>query len=304
MGKNVLKYGGKSGILPVPRPIFKGPIREPTAYEKSHQASIVQGYAEGVPVPIINGKPLPRHPKPPTVLTVEQRIKLNIERMEPKPTTSHDDLNEYELWRKNRAAIRREFLREAYIKEGERLAKIDKWSEEKRNREQQAKAQAEQETKTEHIELSIPTIEKLLESKGLTRGRTSEEKAIVQEKRVMNRRIHELELLENKAEQVLDLYHAAADFITTQEELDDAIYKAFEVNVANFDADSSNIQNRLFGHGTEGQLMMEHSTGVILDTALGEVRGRPGLSQVRELLSGEREQLKRKAQVESTMRDE
>lgn len=60
MGKNVLKYGGKSGLLPKVKPIFNKPIRPPTVYELANEKTLETGYAEGVPLPIIKGKTIPR----------------------------------------------------------------------------------------------------------------------------------------------------------------------------------------------------------------------------------------------------
>ena len=58
MGRNVLKYGGKSGILPKVRPIFRKPIRPPTEYEQAKEHSIETGYAEGIPLPKLTERSL------------------------------------------------------------------------------------------------------------------------------------------------------------------------------------------------------------------------------------------------------
>lgn len=74
MGKNVLKYGGKSGLLPKVKPIFNKPIRPPTVYELANEKTLETGYAEGVPLPIIKGKTIPRQQRSKKVVTVAERI--------------------------------------------------------------------------------------------------------------------------------------------------------------------------------------------------------------------------------------
>ncbi|KAG7662453.1 PET123 [[Candida] subhashii] len=299
MGKNVLKYGGKSGVLPKPRPIFKTPIRQPNRFEQQQLAKIEEGYAEGVPVPKINGKPIPRMPKRPQVITVEQRIKWNIDDLEPKKV-NYKGLTEDQKWKMNRDQIRRDFLREAYLKEAERLKKIDELTETKRKNDLEAAERAKQEIKSEHIELSIPTIEKLLEGKMVKISRTREERQLRQAKKDLNRRSHELISMENQAEQILDLYHASGKFITTIEELEKAIHQAFEVDVAAFDSSVSTVQSRLFRPSASSTLVYETSESMIVDKVLGGINGKPGLEQVKEVLSGEREEFRRRAQLQAS----
>ena len=103
----------------------------------------------------------------------------------------------------------------------------------------------------------------------------------------MNRKLKELQDKENQAQKVLELYHAAANFITTEEQLEEAIHRAFEVDVGVFEGKHTTIEakleNRLLGY-----LTAEANEQKITDVVLGEIDGKPGLQQVKELLSGEK----------------
>lgn len=296
MGRNVLKYGGKSGILPKVRPIFRKPIRPPTEYEQAKEHSIETGYAEGIPLPKINGKEVSRKQPPKKYVTVEQRInqikfpELTLKQMNELPEEERDAYK--------RQYYRAQFLKDAYLQEENRLNRIDELKEKVHQQNLERQARLQQEEKLEHQNKNIeglPTMQALLD-KGMMRRRTKEEIELLKEQRNLNRKLKELQDKENQAQKVLELYHAAANFITTEEQLEEAIHRAFEVDVGVFEGKHTTIEakleNRLLGY-----LTAEANEQKITDVVLGEIDGKPGLQQVKELLSGEREKVKRQAQL-------
>ncbi|EGW30295.1 mitochondrial ribosomal protein of small subunit [Spathaspora passalidarum NRRL Y-27907] len=300
MGNKLLKYGGKSGILPKHRPIFKSPIRQPTPYELAEHAKIEQGIVEALPVPKHkNGKELQRVQPFKKVITVDERIQHIIERAAEKDSKiDTSKLTDEQKWKLKRDAIRREFLREAYVLEAKRLEEIDRRSEKLRIKEQQKKEAEERELlkqEEENANVGIPTVEKLL-TEGMMRPRTEEEKELLQAKRVLNCHAKELIQKEARANNLLDLYHAAGNFITTEAELDEAIHKAFEVDLGKFVTNETSIEAKLQTPNL-AYLTVKMNESLITDQVLGEINGKPGLDQVKEILSGETEKTKREVQM-------
>ncbi|RLV89399.1 37S ribosomal protein [Spathaspora sp. JA1] len=299
MRNRLLKHGGRSGILPKQRPIFKGPIRNPTAFELSQQ-EIEQGIVEDLEVPTHHGKPLQRIKPPAKVITVAERIKHVIDRAAERD--SQLDTTNFTLdqkWKLKRDAIRREFLREAYLLEAKRLEDIDRRSREIRERKEEKKWLEEQEfleqDRTNALSANIPSIENLL-TKGMMRGRTSEENQLLKAKRTANRHAKELIQKENDANNLLDLYHAAGNFITTVEELDEAIHKAFDVDFAKFSIDETSVDTKL-STSNLAHLTVKMNESLITDQVLGEISGKPGLDQIKEILSGETEKTKKEVHI-------
>lgn len=296
MTKRTLKYGGKSGILPTVRPVFKRlPIRPKTEYEKEEAAKIEQGFAEGVPLPKRKGFKFERFPSEKQVYTVEERIKRNIEAKIPE-NIDESSLSNEELWKLKRDEIRRNHLREAYLVEAERLKKLDEIKL-KEYEKKKAKEQTVNYEESETTKLTLPTLEAYLKGP-IMRKRTKAEEIILKEQRTLNRKTLELQSLESKANKLLDLYHAAGNFITTEEELEQAITEAFEINFSKFDTAQSTIESRLTSLYTSSFTNIDNNERLIADKALGELNGKPGLQVIKDTLDGELERLKREARLQ------
>lgn len=294
MGKGVLKYGGKSGILPKTKAIFHRPIRPLNEIELQKEKAQESGYAEGVPTPKINGKHLPRQQPPRKYITVEDRIK-HI-KYPPMSLREMNDLPAEERDAYKRAYYRAEFLKEAYLEEEKRLKRIDELKESVHEKEMAKQRQFEEERKADSsVIASLPTMQKILEQ-GLIRKRTPEEQELLKEQRKLNRRSKELHEKEMKAQKLLELYHSAAKFITTEEQLEEAIYRAFEVDAGKFESAQTSIETKLLSRSA-GYMVGEVNELKITDAVLGQIDGKPGLEQVKDVLSGTREQTKRQAQL-------
>ncbi|KAI5962933.1 PET123 [Candida pseudojiufengensis] len=293
MGKGILKYGGKSGILPKTKQIFHRPIRPMNEVELQKEKNKESGYAEGVPTPIINGKPLPRKQPPRKYITVEDRIK-HI-KYPPMSLKEMNDLPEEERDAYKRAYYRAEFLKEAYLEEEKRLAKIDQLKTKIHEKELENQRKFEEQRKIESIISSLPTMQKLLKE-GLIKKRTPDENKLLKEQRKLNRHSKELAEKEEKASKILELYHSSSKFITNEEQLEEAIYRAFEINVSKFENNQTSIDNKLFSNSSSF-IVGEINEMKIKDAILGEINGKPGLEQVKDTLSGNRERLRREAQL-------
>lgn len=295
MGKRNLKFGGKSGILPRVRPVFKrNPVRPPTAHEIAEEAKLEQGYAEGVPLPKKKGFTFHRHPVKPKVITVEERIKRNIEDRKPS-NVDESQLTQDQIWQLKRDEIRRAHLKDAYLTEAKRLQRIEELKAAQREAEEMTKKTDQEYEESLATTLTLPTIESYLKGP-LMRDRTEEEKALVQEQRLLNRKTRELELREKSATDLLELYHAAAKFITTEEELEQAIHEAFEVDVSKFESNQMVIVNKLAGY-QQAFANIDASEALVTNQAYGELNGQPGLPLVKDTVDGVIEKLKREAQL-------
>lgn len=289
MGKGTLKYGGLSGVLPKVRPVFKrNPIRPPTDSEKAHAASIEQGYAKGVPLPTHRGKPMStRVPVPRNVITVNERIARTIDRRESEEQDSRDS------WRSERNALRREYLRLVYLKEEKRLQLLD----EKTAEAERKKKLADNErlyVELDASRLTLPTIDSYLDGP-IMRKRTPEEKAQLQAQRKINRKKMEEALETRRANSLLELYHAAQNFITNETELESAIEEAFEINFSKHDSIRYTVEDRIKMGLAPGS--KEATEQLVMDHVRGEINGRPGVDVVSSTLSGELERLRREATV-------
>lgn len=297
MGKNVLKYGGKSGLLPKVKPIFKRPIRPPTEYELAQEETHETGYAEGVPLPIIKGQTISRHQKPKKVVTVAERIQqikfpgLTLKEMNELPSEERDAYR--------REFYKAQFLKESYLEEEKRLQKIDELKQKIHEKNMKLSEEAHEEEVLEHDKSvkGLPTMQALLDD-GLIRRRTPEEAELLKQQRILNRKTNELQHKERQAEKLLELYHAASKFITTEKQLEEAIHKAFEVDVGVFEGNQTTIEAKL-ANKLLGYMAAEANESLIADAILGEINGKPGLKQVKQVLDGTREQNKRDAQLKA-----
>ena len=130
-----------------------------------------------------------------------------------------NELPEEERDAYKRQYYRAQFLKDAYLQEEKRLNRIDELKEKVHQQNLERQARLQQEEKLEHQNKNIeglPTMQALLD-KGMMRRRTKEEIELLKEQRNLNRKLKELQDKENQAQKVLELYHAAANFITTKE---------------------------------------------------------------------------------------
>lgn len=296
MGKRTLKYGGKSGILPRVRPIFRNnPIRPSTPEELAKESSIEQGYAENVPLPVKKGFKFERTMKPKPVVTVEERIRKTIDDRTPKTPINEETMSQEEVWKHKMAEIRREHLREAYLKEYERLKKIDELEQQKLQQAKLEEVNNEEYEESETTKLTLPTIESYLKGT-IMRPRTELEQLVLEHKRTLNRKAQALAIKEEKATQLLQLYHQAGNFITTEEQLEKAITEAFEIKLNKFDLAHLVVRDKLNG-SKDSNVTFSRNEDLILDTANGEINRKPGLNVVKDTIDGKIEQLKRQAEL-------
>ncbi|CAH6719743.1 37S ribosomal protein Pet123p, mitochondrial [[Candida] jaroonii] len=293
-GKRTIKFGGKSGILPRLRPIFKTPIRPKNDHELAEDANIEQGYAENVPLPKKRGFKFQRTLTPKPVISVEERIRKTIDETTPKVDVSK--LSEEEKWKHQVGEIRRQHLREAYLKEHERLKKIDELENIKHEKEKE-----KQQLNKQHLEeseaskLTIPTMEDYLKGP-IVRQRTFEEQTIIDAKRVLNRKMTELELKEEKANELLELYHASSKFIINEEQLQKAIIEAFQSDINKFENAQLSVKDKMRGLKDPSK-ELERSENMFLDSIVGELNGKPGLDIVKDTIDGQIEKLRREAEL-------
>lgn len=292
LGKRTIKYGGKSGILPKVRPIFRhNPIRPDSQEEAMQKAKTEQGYAEGVTTPKIRGVHLPRKPVEKPVISVEERLKKLEQRRQPKKDVS--EMSKHELWQQQREEIRVAHLKDAFTTEAKRLEKLQAMEAHKRQKDASKEVHQNYEASNEST-FTLPTIDSYLEGP-IMRPRTEEETAIVNAKRTLNRKTQELRVKNAKTVKLLELYHAAGDFITTEEELNDAIHEAFETRIANFEYVKGQVEAKLFDQVSTFEETSEIEQH-IKHVAFGEIDGQPGLDMVKDVLSGEAEKTRREAQ--------
>lgn len=293
LGKRTIKYGGKSGILPEVRPIFRNnPIRAKTDHEKQEENQIEQGYAEGIPLPTKKGFKFHRKPVEKPVVTVQERIEKHIAR---KPKADKSTLSGDELWAVQRDEIRRQHLKDAYLAEEKRLRRIDELKAKALESEHKHKDELEHYQESQSTKFTLPTLDSYLKGP-IMRPRTHDEQALLEEKRLLNRKSGELKQMEAKASDLLELYHAAGKFITNEEELAVAIRDAFEVKVGRFESSERLIEDKLFGyHNTFANI--KTTERLVKDAAFGEIDGQPGLDTVKDTLSGEAEKVRRAAQT-------
>lgn len=296
MKKRTIKYGGKSGILPKVRPVFKRfPLRPKTEAELAEEAKIEQGYAEGVPLPNKKGFTFHRQPVQKPVVGLQERIKRNIEDHAPSKDVDESKLSSNEIWALKRDEIRRQYLKEAYVVEAKRLEELEVLKAKLAEKQEKASKIHHTEEESEATRLTLPTIDSYLQGP-IMRKRTPEEDVIIHEQRNLNRKLMELRVEEEKATDLLELYHAADKFITTEDELQEAITQAFEVDIGKFENAKLHIEDKLFGRDN-AYANIQYNEGLIHDHAFGEIDGKPGLQTVKDTISGQAERLRKSAEL-------
>ncbi|CAI5760776.1 unnamed protein product [Candida verbasci] len=295
MGKNVLKFGGKSGILPKTKPIFKAPIRPKLEYELAKDKNAEQGY-KNVPIPKIKGfnkndqsnKFLP-------VSELIQRIQY--------PNKSLAEINKIENKNERdflkRAYFRADFLKESFIEEEKRIQEIDVLKQRiyknQLQKDEQMRLEHVKETSSNSLLNTLPNLTSAL-TNGMIEPISNEEKELISKQKKLNRNLTNLNEKSKKLEKLLKLYHSASNFIINEEQLEDAIYKAFEVNLHEYEKKKSLIESKLQGKESQ-QILFDKNDLNIKDYIMGEINGKPGLEQIKDQLNGKKEEYKRQAKV-------
>lgn len=218
MGNRALRFGGKSGILPKPRQIFKQPFKH-EVYQKEPDT----GYAEGVAHPPGISRDVIR----PKVFTPEDRLAKTVAK--PKKQYNEDELAqlaESRRYKIKNASLRRQYLKESYEHEVKRLEKVDARKAEAAEKKEQIEREAEQHEQSWAELYTIPTVEQYLKGP-LVRPRTDEEKEALALKRKANRLSQQMLTKQKKAQRLLELYNASSEFAITESKLETMVNDAF-----------------------------------------------------------------------------
>lgn len=280
MGKGAAKYGFKSGVLPTARSILKNPtikqetlLKQETAIKPKGPNGI--GYADGV----LHPRGSHREAQPVKFIDVEKLIQNTV--ASPKNIKATNSKQQEEKLR--RAELRRQYLADAFKKEEERLLKHEELI---KKREQLVEQQKQKEValldRTKSSDLTIPTLEKILEEP-LMRQRTDEEKQLLSMKRKYNRDLIEFRAKERKLEKLVDLYHVADEFIVTEKQLLQKVEEAFN-------NEGSDVLRTKLSMGVSR--IRSRNEGNIGDALFGTVANgeHAGMPIVKEFLSGEMEE--------------
>lgn len=277
MGKGLAKHGFKSGVLPVTRSILKNPTTKQESIVAKVNAPQPKGpkgvgYAEGVAHP----RNSHREPSPVKFLDVEELIQNTAA----APAGVKPAVTPQQQTKLRKAELRRQYLSEAFRQEEARLISLGKLMEEKKEAlEQERKAEISLLNQSKSSDLTIPTLEGILEGP-LMRQRTPEEKKLHRMKRKYNRELMEFKAKERKLEDLLHLYHVSDEFIVTEEQLLKKIDEAF----ANEGSDV--LRTRLSMGASRIRSRNESNIGDALFGTLGAGE-HLGLPPVKEFLSGE-----------------
>ncbi|QPG74099.1 hypothetical protein FOA43_001420 [Brettanomyces nanus] len=218
MGKGALKFGGKSGILPKPRQIFKQPYKH-QVYVKAEDT----GYVDG----IIHPKGTTRNLIRPKVFTPEQRLKKTAAK--PKKLYSREDVDhmpEAQRFKIKNAEIRRQFLKESYEGEVKRLEKREEYQKKMSGERKKIAEEAQRLEKSKAELYTVPTVESYLEGP-LIKPRSEEDKEALKLKRKANRLAQEMKVKEERSIKLMELYNASSDFAITESKLHLLVDEAF-----------------------------------------------------------------------------
>lgn len=261
MVKGPAKFGGKSGVLPVVREIFKKPIKPVV---RVHDPNV--GYAEGIPEP----RGTSREQKLPEVLSVKELIKKTVPapKGEPKKLSTLQDAQRQRLAKAN---LRRQYYISSLKKEQIRL---DETAKKAIQKEEYLKRKEEENKVVESpaAKLTLPTISSYLKGP-LMRPRTDQEKAVLLAKRRANRLNIELKIKTSRASNLLKLYYSAENFIINETDLEKAVEEAFLPGNEHIPILSPDQMGRQYNE-------------TIGDALFGTIHNKPGLVEVEEQVNG------------------
>lgn len=221
MVKRIAQYGFKSGVLPKPRQIVDA-FKTPAEIEQLTKENV--GFVDPELVPKGVAAHIPLKERVPVSLTIANSAKAQ------KDTTQ----NKRSEWRGLNASIRRKYLKDSLLSQEAEEFQIMKNREKSLEYERNARLQrTEQSKRSEATTLTLPTIESFLSTKNqLVIPRTAQETRLLRAKRTANRKALELEALETKASDLLEVYQSAGKFIVNEKQLDIAITQAFSPKTA------------------------------------------------------------------------
>lgn len=273
MGKGVIKYGGKSGLLPKPKEIFKQPYKH-QVYKKSGDS----GYAEG----ILHPKNITRDYILPKVSTPEQLLKKSAH--EPVKKYSSEEISKMPILQQfkiKNAEMRRQYLKESYQTEVKRLERVDQFEEQKKLEEEKIKAEKAQHTQSRAEFYTSPTIESYLEGP-LVRPRTDEENEVLRLKRESNRLQTKFNIDSAKASNLLELYNGAVNFAITEEKLEKMVDAAFDSKADDtWKQITASNPSKISAVKNFGRFNDE-----LVDIVVDNVNNGPGYNSVEDYLSG------------------
>lgn len=273
--KGNAKFGGKSGILPEPRQIFKQPFKK-----YNYKKEIDTGYAKDIQHP----KGTTRDLILPKVFSIDQRLKKSAA----EPKKKYDDLSKLPIaqqYKIKNAELRRKFLKESYIKEANRLDKQEKLHEkiELLNKEKEAEALLHESTEADL--LTAPTVESYLNGP-LIRPRTEEEIELLQMKRRANYLNEKLKVQNDKAIKLFELYNSSSNFAITDEALEVKVENAFSEKTLKELLSSLNNESSFININSENNL-----SNTIKNIIVGKNERGPTYSKVEDTLSGFQEDI-------------
>ncbi|GMM29695.1 mitochondrial 37S ribosomal protein [Martiniozyma asiatica (nom. inval.)] len=270
VSKASLKFGGKSGILPKPRAIFKTPYKHEVRSKQSDT-----GYADG----ILHPKGTSRELLQPKVITPEERLAKSASAPKREYTKAEiGNMSEEQRFKVMNAEMRRQYLKESYQREVKKLAYQEKLGIE------QSKINTEKNEELAHHEQSkaelytLPTIESMLEGP-MVRERTPEEKEMIQLKREHNRFQTQLNVDSQRADKLLELYNSAANFAITEDKLQELVSDAFSEN-------SSAKQEAIAAKSDWSDINAVAFDNKLIDTIMDRVYNAPGHLYVEDTLNG------------------
>lgn len=274
MGKGNLRFGGKLGVLPRLRQVFKQPYKQlqiavPTENELYADERFVPRRAHV--------------PRPKVVVPLEAKLKAQA------PEGSKMKRPE---WEARNAELRKDAYRKAVVFEHARLEAQEE-QQQKRAAAQEASRQKRVNYKeSEVVGLTVPTVQQSLDGP-IMRRRTPEEQAELAEKRRANRLHQELEVERERARRVLELYNALAEFAIDEPLLEKMVAVAFDINHSQADRAVRQIEQRLASGTAPGVSELD-----IVGLLTGLYMDRVTPQDVEDTLSGHMDQLKRDARVQ------
>ncbi|KAG0680059.1 hypothetical protein C6P40_000125 [Pichia californica] len=273
MGKGAIKFGGKSGLLPKPKEIFKQPYKH-QVYKKPADS----GYAEG----ILHPKKITRDYIIPKVFTPEQLLKKSAH--EPTKKYTQDEISKMPVsqqFKIKNSEMRRKYLKESYETEIKRLEKVEKFEEKLKIEEEKVSAESAQHKQSKAEFYTSPTIESYLKGP-LVRPRTEEEKETLRIKKESNRLQTILDVDVQKASNLFELYNASANYAITEEKLEKMVDSAFDnkadLSWQNIASSTPNKINAIKNNVT--------FDAALVDVVLDNVNKGPGYEAVEDYLNG------------------
>ncbi|TID28771.1 hypothetical protein CANINC_002290 [Pichia inconspicua] len=283
MGKGALKFGGKSGILPKPKDIFKQPYKH-QVYKKPANS----GYAEG----ILHPKNITRDYIPPKVVSPDTLLKKSA--AEPAKKVTEAELEQMPIsqqFKVKNAEMRRKYLKEAYETEVQRLERREHAIKQAKIEEEKIAAESANHKASKAEIFTSPTIESYLEGP-LVRERTEEEKEMLRLKRESNRLQTKLEVDNERATKLLQLYNASANFAITEEKLEKLVDAAFDSKA---DQTWNNIASATPSKisAVKNDVTFDYA---LVDVVLDNVNTGPGYDAVSDYLDGFTDDIRELAQ--------